>query len=124
MPGLLGLTPFVGSQQGGGLLGLAPYGFRYEESPSAPFSVKGHGYFGLLPTTSGGVSTEISAHDDKGFGFPLLNPLLDSSEMNLLLSGARPTPAMYEKAQRYAQQRTSNGLGPFASPIGLKFPVP
>jgi hypothetical protein len=102
--------------------GLAPYGARYEESAQAPFSAKGKGYFGALPHSGGGVSTEISAHDTAG-GFPLLVPSLTAEEVQVLLSGARPTQEIYRKAEAFAASRRSAGLNPFAQPNELRMPV-
>jgi hypothetical protein len=108
----------------GNTTGLAPFGLRYEESVFARPSAKGKGYYGLLSHASGGQSTEISAHDERGVGFPLLVPGLTREEMNLLLSGQEPTQDLYLKARQFAQQRMSAGASPFAPALGLKFPLP
>lgn len=108
-----------------GLLGtgLAPHGFRHEEIVSAPFSAKGSGYFGPLPHSGGGVSTEISAHDDTGRGFPLMVPTLTSQELAALLRD-RPTEDVYQKAMAYAEMLRRAGRSPFQPPIGLRAPLP
>jgi hypothetical protein len=116
--GLLGLRPpeLSGLFESGGQVvpqgllgtGLAPFGFRHEESVSAPFSVKGKGFFGLLQHGSGGQATEISAHDDMGRGFPLLVPGLTPEEM----------------AAAHAEMRRAAGLSPFAQPTELRMPWP
>ena len=62
--------------------GIASYGARYAESPSEPLSMKGKGYFGLLPSSEG-FSTEISATDDQGMSYPLLVPTLTQQEAPL-----------------------------------------
>jgi hypothetical protein len=93
----------------------APYGLREDGTP------KGLGYFGLLPSKDGKheVSTELSADVDIGgkkMFFPLLVPTLTRDEIDLLLSGAKPTDSIYEKAIRFAQERIKAGKSPFAGP--------
>jgi hypothetical protein len=66
-----------------GQLGIAPYGMRHAESVYDPFSAKGKGYFGMLPTDYG-VATEISADSDMG-QYPLLVPTLTSQEVDWLM---------------------------------------
>jgi hypothetical protein len=97
--------------------GLTPYGLRHSGD-----SAKGKGYFGPLPTTDGGVSTEISSEDDLG-EFPLMVPTLTKSEMSHLLSGAKPTDSIYEKAISWANNRRKQGLSPFAAQGDIRVPV-
>jgi hypothetical protein len=102
--------------------GIASYGARYAESPSEPLSMKGKGYFGLLPSSEG-FSTEISATNDQGLSFPLLVPTLTQQEVNLLLQGGEPTDEIYNKAMMFAQSRQASGQSPFATPTELRMPV-
>jgi len=102
--------------------GIASYGARYAESPSEPLSMKGKGYFGLLPSSEG-VSTEISATNDQGMSYPLLVPTLTQEEVNYLMKGNEPTADMYRKAELFANYRQSQGMSPFASPTELRMPV-
>ena len=98
--------------------GLAPYGLRYG-TPTA----KANGYFGLLPAADGKVSSEISAESDVG-EYPLMAPTLNKEELNLLLSGQRPTDAIYQKAEDWAKKRQDSGQSPFASGNDYRYPVP
>jgi hypothetical protein len=102
--------------------GLQSYGARYAESPSEPLSMKGKGYFGLLPSSEG-FSTEISATDDQGVSFPLLVPTLSKQEIQYLLQGNNPTDDIYNKAEMWANYRRSMGLDPFATPTELRVPM-
>lgn len=102
--------------------GIASYGARYAENPSEPLSMKGKGYFGLLPSSEG-VSTEISATNDQGMSFPLLVPTLTQQEVNYLLQGGQPTEDIYNKAMMFAQSRQASGQSPFAEPTELRMPV-
>lgn len=102
--------------------GIRSYGARYAESPSEQLSMKGKGYFGLLPS-SNGFSTEISATDDRGLSFPLLVPTLTEQEVNHLLAGGNATEDIYKKAMLWADSRTEKNQSPFASPTELRMPV-
>ena len=101
---------------------IASYGARYAESPSEPLSMKGKGYFGLLPSAEG-VSTEISATNNQGMSYPLLVPTLTQQEVNLLLQNGQPTNEIYDKAEMFARSRQASGQSPFASPTELRMPV-
>lgn len=102
--------------------GIASYGARYAESPYEPLSMKGKGYFGMLPSSEG-FSTEISATDDRGMSFPLLVPTLTQQEVNYLLQGGEPTDEIYNKAMMWAESRQAGGQSPFAAPTELRIPV-
>jgi hypothetical protein len=102
--------------------GIASYGARYAESPSEPLSMKGKGYFGLLPSAEG-FSTEISATNDQGMSYPLLVPTLTQQQVNLLLQGGQPTDEIYDKAEMFARSRQASGQSPFASPTELRMPI-
>jgi hypothetical protein len=102
--------------------GIASYGARYAESPSEPLSMKGKGYFGMLPA-SDGFSTEISMTNDAGQSFPALVPTLSQQEVNYILQGNDPTQDMYQKAQIWANSRQAAGMSPFASPTELRVPI-
>lgn len=102
--------------------GLRSYGARYAESPNEPLSIKGKGYFGLLPSSEG-FSTEISATNDQGISYPLLVPTLSQKEINHLLQGNDPTDEIYNKAEMWANYRRSMGLDPFATPTELRIPM-
>lgn len=75
------------------------------------------GYFGVLNRPQGGVSTELSA----GFNIggkevlaPLLVPTLTRQEIDLLLSGGKPTTDIYRKSIEHAIQRLKINKSPFA----------
>lgn len=97
--------------------GLAPYGIRHSGE-----GAKGKGFFGLLPNSEGGYSTEISSEDDLG-EFPLLAPTLNKTEVDWLLSGKPPTDEIYEKAISWANFRRSKGLSPFKMPGEITIPT-
>ncbi len=101
--------------------GIQSYGARYSESASDPLTMKGKGYFGLLPSAEG-VSTEISATDEQGRHYPTLTPNLTQEQINMLLQGARPTDDIYDQAESWANYRRSAGMDPFASPSELRIP--
>lgn len=90
------------------------YGTRFDGS-----SNKGAGYFGELPRKGGGYSTELSVGvnlDGKEVEIPLLNPSLNSKEINHLLSGGKPTQEMIDKSVAYAKQRWDAGKSQWANP--------
>ncbi len=102
--------------------GIMSYGARYAESPSEPLSMKGKGYFGLLPSDEG-FSTEISTTNEAGMSSPLLVPTLSQQEIDYLLQGNEPTEDIYQKAELFAKYRQSQGMSPFASPTELRVPT-
>lgn len=102
--------------------GIQSYGARYAESPSEPLSMKGKGYFGLLPSQEG-FSTEISSTDQYGQSYPLLAPNLSESQIQSLLQGNEPTEDIYRQAEAWANYRRSMGMDPFASPTELRMPT-
>ena len=78
---------------------------------------KGPGYFGELKRPDGSVSTEISVgvgFDDGEYEIPTLVPTLSRTEINHLLSGAKPTDAIVGKAVAHARGRMAAGKGAFA----------
>jgi hypothetical protein len=97
--------------------GLAPYGLR-----NAGDSVKGKGYYGLIPARGGRMSTEISAEDAEG-EFPLLVPGLTSEEIESLTNEEYPE-SVYEKAVAHAQKRRSQNKSPFSGIDELRYPLP
>lgn len=101
--------------------GIQSYGARYAESASDPLTMKGKGYFGLLPSAEG-VSTEISATDEQGRHYPTLTPNLTQEQINMLLQGVRPTDDIYDQAESWANYRRSVGMDPFAAPSELRIP--
>ena len=104
------------------LLGFGLGGIRHSGQ-----GVKGGGYFGRLLNKQGGYSTELSSefeHQGNVIEHPLMVPTLAKEELELLLSGAEPTDAIYRKAQDYALQRIQQGKSPFADSFGIKYPVP
>ncbi len=81
---------------------MPDYGLREDGTP------KGLGFFGELKRPDGSISTELSA----GFNFdgketlaPLLVPTLSKEEIDILLSGAKPTESIYNKAANHALER-------------------
>ena len=108
----------TGLKQLNGDEGLAPYGLRHSGE-----GVKGKGYFGELPTKSGRTATEISSENDDG-EYPLIVPTLTKKELDHLLSDAKPTDEIYDKAESWARDRKKNGKSPFASPTELRVPIP
>jgi len=113
--------------EAGGNAGFNPFGGRYADSLSSPMTLKGMGYFGAIPAAGGQRSTEISSsfeHGGKTIEHPLMVPTLTAEELKHLLSGAQPTPEIYDKAQSWALQRLKAGLNPFAGPQDLRYPLP
>ena len=98
--------------------GVAPFGIRHSGE-----GVKGRGWFGVLPNQEGGISTEISA-ESNGHEYPLIMPSLTKEQLNLLLSGEKPTPEIYKAAEDWANLRRGKGQSPFASPSDLRFALP
>ena len=98
--------------------GVAPFGIRHSGD-----GVKGRGWFGVLPNQEGGISTEISA-ESNGHEYPLITPSLTKKQLNLLLSGEKPTPEIYKAAEDWANLRRGKGQSPFASPSDLRFALP
>lgn len=87
------------------------YGNRVDGTP------KGKGYFGELQRPDGSISTEISIGvniDGKETEIPSLVPTLTDDEKKYLLSGEKPTPAIIEKAVKFAHERIKSGKSPFA----------
>lgn len=91
---------------------------------------KGAGYFGVLKGIAGDLKgkdvTELSADSDfngQRVLYPLVVPTLNKQELNILLSGKKPTESIYQKAEEFAMQRLKEGLPTFARP-GEIFPVP
>jgi hypothetical protein len=97
--------------------GLAPHGLRH-----AGDSVKGKGYYGLIPARGGRMSTEISAEDAEG-EFPLLVPGLTSEEIESLTNEEYPE-SVYKKAVAHAQKRRSQNKSPFSGIDELRYPLP
>jgi len=98
--------------------GVAPFGIRHSGE-----GVKGRGWFGVLPNQKGDISTEISA-ESNGHEYPLITPSLTKEQLNLLLSGEKPTPEIYKAAEDWANLRRGKGQSPFASPSDLRFALP
>jgi hypothetical protein len=122
------ITPKL--NKGGGLglridsteVGIAPYGLR-----NSGEGVKGKGYFGALPNKEGGVSTEITSefeYKGKNVEHPLIVPTLNKAELDHLLSGKKPTDAIYSKAEAFAKKRIDEGKSVFAEPTELHYPMP
>ncbi len=99
---------------------MAEYGNRIDGTP------KGLGFFGELKMPSGDVATELSFDFDAGgkrIFAPLIVPTLSKSELDHLLSGAKPTDSIFNKAQRHALDRLKAGKQTFAQD-GELFAVP
>lgn len=92
------------------------YGNRADGTP------KGRGWFGELERPGGGVSTELSFTAGMR-DVPLLAPGITKEEIGLLLSGGRPTDAIYDKALQHARFMERLGRSPFALP-GEQYPAP
>ena len=118
--------------KGSGSLGISEYGaegIRYLEPTQklTDASLKRLGYFGKIPTESGGFMTELSSAfelGDKTISFPLIVPTLDANEIKLLQSGQEPTDSIYKKAQEWAMLRIQKGQSPFATPEDIRYPLP
>ena len=100
----------------GGRQGIQPspapnYGLREDGTP------KGAGFFGELKRPDGKISTELSVGvelDGKEVQMPTLVPTLSKQEVDYLLKGGKPTPAIVQKAAAFAQDRIRQGKSPFA----------
>lgn len=80
---------------------------------------KGLGYFGPIQRPDGNVSTELSIGVDFGDGeeeIPLLVPTLTKGEIDHLVSGAKETKEIVDKAVTFAIHRKKAGLPTFAAP--------
>lgn len=99
--------------------GLKFYGVRH-----GSVEPKGKGYFGELPASDGKKATEISSENEKLGSYPLLVPTLTKTEIKHLTSGKEPTDEIYDKAERWAEARHSQGKSAFAQPDELRVPVP
>jgi hypothetical protein len=101
----------------------APYGTRWITSPSDPVTAKGSGYFGILPNKfQGGVSSELSADNEKG-SYPLISPTLTKAELNGILAN-KATDEAESKARAWQKVQLQKGQDPFAQKLGLRFPQP
>lgn len=110
--GMLTPQPFGALAQG--------YGNRLDGTP------KGNGYFGPIKRPDGDVSTELSFdfdQDGRNIAAPLLVPTLSIDEINHLLSGAKPTDSIYDKAQNHALERIKAGKPTWALPDEI-YPIP
>lgn len=123
----LGESPEVAAQKLSSM-GLLSQGagsmLRTDKTP------KGAGYFGVLKGIAGDIKgqdvTELSADSDingQRVLYPLVVPTLSKQELNMLLSGKKPTESIYQKAEEFAIQRMKEGLPTFARP-GETFPIP
>jgi hypothetical protein len=123
----LGESPDNAAQKLSGMGLLSPGAnsmLRVDKTP------KGAGYFGVLKGIAGDVKgmdvTELSADSDingQRILYPLVVPTLSQQEINILLSGKKPTDSIYQKAQEFAVQRMKDGLPTFARQ-GEIFPLP
>ena len=89
---------------------MPDYGDRADGTP------KGTGYFGELQRSDGKVSTELSIGikiDGKEVQIPLIVPTLNKPELDRLLSGAKPTEQIIQKAVAHAYRRIEMGESPF-----------
>ena len=108
-------------------MGINPYGGRHADSLNSPMSMKGLGYFGRVPHSGGQTSTELSSsftQDGKTVEHPLMVPGLTADEMRHLMSGAKPTAAIYKKAQDFTLSRIDQNKSAFAGPQDLRLPNP
>lgn len=94
-------------------------------------SPKGPGWLGTLKRPDGQVSTEISRGNvvnGQYMEYPLIVPSSTPDELQILLSGGKPTQAMEEKAHKFAEDRVRQGLSPFKegefSPAATPPPAP
>ena len=110
--------PVVGNQGS-----VAPYGTRWITSPSDPVTAKGSGYFGLLPNkVEGGISSELSADNEKG-SYPLISPTLTKAELNDILAN-KPNEEAESKSRAWQKVQMQKGQSPFAEKLGLRAPQP
>ena len=80
---------------------------------------KGRGFLGELRRPDGNVSTELSIGVNIGgkeIEIPTLVPTLSKKEIQHLLNGGEPTPAIIRKAVMHAKERIGSGKSPFAGP--------
>jgi hypothetical protein len=78
---------------------------------------KGLGYFGPLGRPDGQSSTELSIgvdFDGKDRLIPSIVPTLTKPELESLLAGEKPSPAIVGKATEHAKARLRAGKSPFA----------
>jgi hypothetical protein len=92
---------------------MADYGERVDKTK------KGSGFFGPLKTPDGQVMTELSFGFNMGnkeYLAPLLTPNLSRAEIDHLVSGGKPSEAIYDKAISHAMERLRAGKDMFAGP--------
>ena len=81
-------------------------------------SQKGPGFLGTLQRPDGKISTELSIGvnmDGKETEIPSLVPTLTEEEKKHMLSGAKPTPEIIQKAVDHAKMRRDSGKPVFAT---------
>lgn len=78
------------------------------------------GKLGLGPMSA--VNPPDAASVTGKYSFPLMVPTLTKKEQLHLLDGNDPTPAIYKKAEKYANSRVEAGRSPFAEPDELDDP--
>jgi hypothetical protein len=79
-------------------------------------SKKGPGFLGTWGRPNGGISTELSVGvtlDGKEMEIPTMVPTLSRDEIDYLLSGAKPTREIIDKAVEHAKKRMKEGKSPF-----------
>jgi len=97
-----------------------------EAAPSSKFGLrldgtpKGLGFFGELKRPDGSISTELSIgvsfDDGKEIQLPLIVPALTRSEIQSLLTGAKPSKSMVNRAVQFYKERIADGKPAFAQP--------
>lgn len=96
-----------------------PYGLRayrmLDGTYGGEMMPKYTGWLGVQPNANGGVSTELSASDDKG-EFPLMVPTLTPAQLSLLLGltdNQKVPRDIVNTASDFANVRRMQGLSPF-----------
>jgi hypothetical protein len=104
------------------------YGLRWAgTNAGAPLTKKQRGYFGEMRTPDNRPIGELSSefeYDGKNIAHPLIVPTLTKEELDLLISGGRPTEDIFKKAQMWALSRIERGQDPFATQQDIRFPMP
>ena len=106
-----GLFPGMGLE---GLFGGTP---NQGYGPRVDGTRKGEGFLGSLPMANGrDRATELSMgtnFDGRDLLIPSLIPSLSQMEIQHLLSGGKPTDAIFQKAVTHARGRIGQGRSPF-----------
>lgn len=91
------------------------YGMRHNPTDGKKYT----GWKGIFKNKQGQSVTEYSMGfgiDGKEVDIPIIVPSTTRGEVEILLEGGEPTPAMIQKAIQHAKIRLDQGKSPFKNP--------